>query len=72
MLGDNQLRLRDHGNELVVGLMLLYALEQYQDTPRAVRYRPVLARMLDRILQSSNPDGLLYNTIDIESLKPTR
>jgi hypothetical protein len=70
-LGDNQLRLRDHGNELVVGLVLLYALEQYQETPRSVRYRPVMARMLDRILQSSNPDGLLYNTIDVESLKPT-
>jgi len=68
--GDHQLRLRDHGNELVVGLMLLYALEQYQETPRAVRYRPVLARMLDRILQSANPDGLLYNAIDVESLKP--
>ena len=68
--GDKQLRLRDHGNELVVGLALLYALEQYQGTPRAARYRPVLARMLDRILQSANPDGLLYNTIDVESLKP--
>jgi hypothetical protein len=69
-VGDHQLRLRDHGNELVVGLVLLYTLEQYQETPRAARYRPALARMLNRILESANPDGLLYNSIDVESLKP--
>ncbi|MBI3666776.1 MAG: hypothetical protein HY236_11240 [Acidobacteria bacterium] len=68
--GDGKLRLRDHGNETVVGLSLLYALEQYLDTPRAARYRPLMARMLDRILESANPDGLLYNTIDTAALKP--
>jgi len=68
--GDGQVRLRDHGNEAVVGLTLLYALEQHHQTPRAARYRPVLARMLDRILASTNPDGMLYNQIDAATLKP--
>ena len=68
--GDGQLRLRDHGNETVVGLVLLYCLEQDYATPRAARYRPVIARMLDRILESANPDGMLYNVIDAATLKP--
>jgi hypothetical protein len=68
--GDTQLRLRDHGNEMVVGLVLLFALEHYYDTPRAVHYRPVLAHMLDRILESANPDGLLYNAVDAKTLQP--
>lgn len=68
--GDGQLRLRDHGNETIVGLSLLYALEAYHQTERAARYRPVLARMFDRILASANPDGMLYNQIDAATLKP--
>jgi|YNPMSStandDraft_1061717.scaffolds.fasta_scaffold03758_3 hypothetical protein len=68
--GDRQVRLRDHGNEIVVGLVLLYALEQDYGTPRAARYRPAVARMLDRILESAGPDGLLYNLIDAATLKP--
>lgn len=68
--GDGQLRLRDHGNETVVGLTLLYALEQDYQTPRAARYRPAIARMLDRILESANPDGMLYNVVDAATLKP--
>lgn len=68
--GDGRLRLRDHGNEIVVGLVLLYALEQDDGAPRAERYRPVIARMLDRILESANPDGMLYNVIDAQTLKP--
>lgn len=68
--GDGRLRLRDHGNEAVVGLTLLYALEQYDRTPRAERYRPVIARMLGRILESANPDGMLYNVVDAATLKP--
>jgi len=68
--GDGQLRLRDHGNETVVGLTLLYALEQDYHTPRAARYRPAIARMLDRILESANGDGMLYNVVDAATLKP--
>ena len=42
--GDQRLRLRDHGNELVVGLVLQYANEQRWKTPRAEKWRPVIAR----------------------------
>ena len=68
--GDGKLRLRDHGNELVVGLVLQYALEHYRQTPRATKWRPVIARMLDRILESANPDGLLHNVVDTRTLVP--
>jgi hypothetical protein len=68
--GDSRLRLRDHGNEMVVGLTLQFALENYLGTERGRRYRPAVARMLDRILASANPDGLLYNAIDAGTLKP--
>ena len=68
--GDQHLRLRDHGNELVVGLVLQYANEQRWKTPRAEKWRPVIARMLDRILASANPDGMLYNEVDTATLKP--
>jgi hypothetical protein len=68
--GDQHLRLRDHGNELVVGLVLQYANEQRWKTARAEKWRPVIARMLDRILASANTDGMLYNEVDTETLKP--
>ena len=68
--GDGQLRLRDHGNETVVGLTLQYALENTWHTPRAEKWRPVIARMLDRILASANEDGLLYDQVDSATLKP--
>lgn len=68
--GERHLRLRDHGNETIVGLGMLYALEARLDTPRAAAYRPVIQRMLDRVLASANPDGLLYNEVDVDTLKP--
>ncbi len=68
--GDGQLRLRDHGNETVVGLTLLYALEHDLESPLAAKYRATVARMLDRILDSANEDGMLYNTVDAATLKP--
>ncbi|HEY6553179.1 MAG TPA: hypothetical protein VI669_07470, partial [Vicinamibacteria bacterium] len=68
--GPDRLRLRDHGNEIVVGLTLLHALETDLGRPRADSYRPVLGRMLDRILSSANPDGMLYNEIRGSDLEP--
>ncbi|MGH9314825.1 MAG: hypothetical protein ACRD1S_16705, partial [Vicinamibacterales bacterium] len=68
--GDQRLRLRDHGNELIVGLVLQYANEQRWQSPRAEKWRPVIARMLDRVLASANPDGLLYDEVDAVTLKP--
>ncbi|MBN9660513.1 MAG: hypothetical protein J0H49_20155 [Acidobacteria bacterium] len=69
--GDSKLKLRDHGNEMIVGLLLQFALETQLGSPRASRYQPVLARMLDRVLASANEDGLLYNAIDTKTLEPT-
>jgi hypothetical protein len=66
------MRLRDHGNEMVVGLVLQYANERRWQSPRAEKWRPVIARMLDRILESANADGLLYDEIDAATLKPVR
>lgn len=68
--GDGRLRLRDHGNETVVGLVMQFALENYWQTERARKWRPAIAKMLDRILESANPDGLLYNEVDSVTLKP--
>jgi hypothetical protein len=68
--GAPRMRLRDHGNETIVGLLMLFALEHQLDAPRAQRYRPVLQRMLDRVLQSANADGLLYNEVHVETLAP--
>jgi hypothetical protein len=61
--GPDRMRLRDHGNEMVVGLVLLEALESEWGGDRAASYREPLGRMLDRILASANPDGLLYDEI---------
>ena len=69
--GEPLLRLRDHGNELVVGLTLLYALESDLKSDRAARYGAAVKTMLDRILQSANADGMLYNQVDAKTLKPT-
>jgi hypothetical protein len=68
--GDGHLRLRDHGNETVVGLTMLFTLEHALKTPRAERYAPAVRQMLDRILASANGDGLLYNEIDARTLRP--
>jgi hypothetical protein len=68
--GERRLRLRDHGNETIVGLGMLFALEHQLGSPRAHSYRPVVARMLDRVLASANEDGLLYNEVDVDTLAP--
>jgi hypothetical protein len=68
--GEARLRLRDHGNELIVGLTLLFALEADLQSERALRYAPVVRTMLDRVLASANPDGMLYNQVDARTLAP--
>ena len=68
--GDSRLRLRDHGNEAIVGLVLQYALEHRDGTERAREWRPAIARMLDRVLESANEDGMLFNEVDAATLKP--
>ena len=68
--GTARLRLRDHGNETIVGLVMLFALEHQLGSERARRYQPVIQRMLDRVLASANADGLLYNEVHPETLAP--
>jgi hypothetical protein len=68
--GPDRMRLRDHGNEIVVGLVLLEALESERGGERARSYREPIGRMLDRILASANPDGLLYDEIRPSDLAP--
>jgi hypothetical protein len=68
--GPDRMRLRDHGNEIVVGLALLHALESDRGGARAASYREPLSRMLDRILASANPDGMLYNEFRPSDLAP--
>lgn len=68
--GERRLRLRDHGNETIVGLVMLLALEHQLGSERARTYRPVVRRMLDRVLDSANPDGLLYNEVHVDTLEP--
>ena len=68
--GERRLRLRDHGNETIVGLLMLFALEHQLGSPRAKSYQPTIQRMLDRVLGSANPDGLLYNEVNVDTLEP--
>lgn len=68
--GEARLRLRDHGNELIVGLTLLYALESDLQSTRAARYGAAVRTMLDRVLASANADGMLYNQVDAQTLAP--
>ncbi|HXG32562.1 MAG TPA: hypothetical protein VNJ11_04305 [Bryobacteraceae bacterium] len=63
-------RLRDHGNELIVGLVLVHAVLSDLGDARAERWRPAIRTMLDRVLESANPDGMLYNEIRNPDLKP--
>jgi hypothetical protein len=68
--GPDRMRLRDHGNETVVGLALLHALEEYRHGTRGPSYRAAVGHMLDRILASANPDGLLYDEVRASDLHP--
>ena len=68
--GNQHLRLRDHGNELVVGLVLQFANEHYWQSDRAAKWQPIISTMLDRILESANSDGLLYNDVSTDTMKP--
>ncbi len=68
--GPDLLRLRDHGNEIVVGLVMLYALENDLGRERAREYREPIARMLDRVLESTNADGMFFDEVRSSDLVP--
>jgi len=56
-------RLRDHGNEAIVGLVLLHALYSEMGLGGIEHDRAVIRRMLDRVLASANADGMLFNDV---------
>jgi len=63
-------QLDDHGNELIVGLALVHAIESDLGRERAKTWTPAIRKMLDRVLESANADGMLYNAVSNADLKP--
>lgn len=60
----DNLRLRDHGCEIVSGLCELYAAVHFARPEKRDEYRQPIHDMLDRILEvGRNEDGLFYNGI---------
>ena len=74
-LETDQAQLRDHGNEVVAGLIEFHLIETLRGEPEVALHRSQIRAMLDRLLQiGRNPDGLWKSTIDLdsgESLKDT-
>jgi hypothetical protein len=65
LLARDDLRLRDHGSEIIGGLSEACVLASREDPERWRRYRPRLRAILDRVLEKgTNPEGLLYNAIN--------
>ncbi|UCH64326.1 MAG: hypothetical protein JSU77_12515 [Fidelibacterota bacterium] len=62
---EEQLRLRDHGCEIVSGLCELYAMVHFARPEKKQAYREPIHAMLDRILEvGRNEHGLFYNLIN--------
>jgi len=78
LLGENHptrdfknLRLRDHGCEIVSGLCELYAAVHFARPEKKKAYVEPIHIMLDRILEiGRNDHGLFYNSVDPRNLKP--
>jgi hypothetical protein len=61
----SNLRLRDHGCELISGLCELYATLHFADKQKKEVYGPPLYKLLDYVLEyGTNEDGLFYNSIN--------
>jgi len=59
------LRLRDHGCEIVSGLCELYVAVSFADRAKAEEYREPIHAMCDRILEvGRDARGMLYNSIN--------
>ncbi|HCB51481.1 TPA: hypothetical protein DEP21_02800, partial [Patescibacteria group bacterium] len=66
-------RLRDHGNEIIPGLVELYNIEKINNSPRAKIYKKTIEKMLDELLKYRNNDGLFYiTTTDTKELTDNR
>ena len=60
-----ELRLRDHGCEILSGLCELYATCRFAEPEKANAYHPPLYEMLDRVLEVGvNEDGFFYDIIN--------
>ncbi len=64
-LHSDQLRLRDHGCELISGLSEVYLACAFSRPEKADQYRHPIHVMLDRILEvGCNEHGLMYNRVN--------
>ncbi|MCP3917152.1 MAG: prolyl oligopeptidase family serine peptidase [bacterium] len=62
---DDTLSLNDHGNEIIGGLVELYAAERARGGESAARYETPLRRMFDALLaKARNEDGLWYARLE--------
>lgn len=60
-----QLRLDDHGCEVISGLSEAYYIAAHTDADRRQRWKAAMHRLLDRILEvARDEDGLLYNLVN--------
>ncbi|MCC6177384.1 MAG: hypothetical protein IT305_18960 [Chloroflexi bacterium] len=67
-IGKPRLRLSDHGNEIVSGLVGWHMIESLRGAPDAPAHRVAIRKMLDRILETGrNQDGLWFRVIQIPS-----
>lgn len=65
---DTHLQLRDHGNEVVLGLAMVYALLFNENKDVANEYRPAFEKMLDLIAENGRDKrGFFYNSIDTKT-----
>jgi hypothetical protein len=79
LLGDHHptrnftnLRLRDHGCEIVSGLCELYVTLHFARPEKKKEYTAPIHEMIDRILEvGRNEHGLFYNSINPQTGKPT-
>ena len=69
-IGRRRLRLSDHGNEIVTGLVEWHLAESLRREPEAPAHRAAIRKMLDRMLSKGrNPDGMWYRVMEIPSGK---
>jgi hypothetical protein len=66
------IRLRDHGSEIIPGLVELYFLEKMQGKNKAQQYKENIQKLLDNILSAGRTkEGMWYSSIDNTTKKPT-
>lgn len=67
----SEIRLRDHGSEIIPGLVELYFLEKMQGRDKAELYQKEIKKLLDKILSvGRNSKGLWYGVVDNTTGEP--